>query len=137
MASGIMLVLRQSVHSCGTRCLMLILYGSVEIFILFMRLQSTRQPQKKPALNISSGGTLTSETDTFMLNAIRILAVRELNTMVTRVTDCNAWLRGQARVCKFFIQYPKCNNDVNYTDEILRDIVTHNLIDSLSTPGSI
>ena len=39
--------------------------------------------------------------------------------------------RGQAGVCKFVMQCPGCNSkDVNYTDEILRDVVTRGIVDT-------
>ncbi len=94
-------------------------------------------------LTRAAGGTLTSKDETTVLEAIRTLAVREENTMVARVTLHNmhqdrdepvrnfgARLRGQAGVCKFLIPCPKCATDVNYTDEILRDVVTRNITDT-------
>lgn len=36
-------------------------------------------------------------------------------------------LRGQASVCKFFIKWPTCNNVVNYTENILRNVLTRGL----------
>ena len=83
---------------------------------------------------------MKSETD--VLAAIRLLAVRDENTMVARVILHNmrqdrdepirnfgARLCGQAGVCKFFMQCPGCSKDVNYTDEILRDVVTRGIVD--------
>ena len=80
-------------------------------------------------LTRAEGGSLTSKSETDVLAAIRLLAVRDENTMVARVTLHNmrqepirnfgARLRGQAGVCKFFMQCPGCSKDVNYTDEIL------------------
>ena len=71
------------------------------------------------------------------------LAVREENTMVARVQLHNmrqdrdetirsfgARLRGHASVCKFLIKCPGCNADINYTENILRDIVTCGFADS-------
>ncbi|XP_048575650.1 uncharacterized protein LOC116619407 [Nematostella vectensis] len=40
-----------------------------------------------------------------------------------------ARLRGQASVCKFLITCPNCNTEVNYTENILRDVVTRGLAD--------
>ena len=75
--------------------------------------------------------------------AIKRLAVREENTMVARVQLHNmrqdrdetirsfdARLRGQAGICKFTIKCPNCENDVNYTENILRDVVTRGVTDS-------
>ena len=94
-------------------------------------------------LTRAAGGSLTSKSETDVLAAIRLLAVRDENTMVARVTLHNmrqdrdepirnfgARLRGQAGVCKFFMQCPGCSKDVNYTDEILRDVVTRGIVDT-------
>ena len=94
-------------------------------------------------LTRSAGGSLTSKSEAEVLSAIRTLTVREENTMVARVALHNmrqdrdepvrnfgARLRGQAGVCKFIIPCPSCTGDVNYTDEILRDVVTRNISDS-------
>ena len=75
--------------------------------------------------------------------AIKKLAVREENTMVARVqlhnmrqdrdeTICSfgARLRGQTSICKFLIKCPGCDTDVNYTENILCDVVTRGLADS-------
>jgi len=90
-----------------------------------------------------AGGSLTDKTETDVLIAIRTLAVREENTMVARVTLHNmrqdrdepvrnfgARLRGQAGICKFLVTCPGCANDVNYREEILRDVLTRGIIDS-------
>ena len=90
----------------------------------------------------SAGGSLADKSKEDVLKAIRILAVREENTMVARVTLNNttqdreetirsfgARLRGQAGVCKFIIKFQGCHQDVNYTDAILRDILTRGLSD--------
>ena len=74
--------------------------------------------------------------------AIKKLAVREENTMVARVALHNmrqdrdetvrsfgARIRGQASVCKFLIKCPGCDKEVNYTDAILRDVVTKGISD--------
>ena len=41
-----------------------------------------------------------------------------------------ARLRGQAGVCKFTIQCTRCEAEVNYTDEIIRDVLTRGIADS-------
>ena len=74
--------------------------------------------------------------------AIKKLAVREENTMVARVQLHNmkqdrdeaihsfgarqCW---QASVCKFTIKCPSCEADVNYTENILCDVLTCGLAD--------
>ena len=93
-------------------------------------------------LTRSAGGSLADKSENEVLTAIRTLAVREENTMVARVTLNNmtqdrdesvrsfgARLRGQAGVCKFMIKCPGCDHDVNYTDAILRDVLTRGLSD--------
>ena len=78
-----------------------------------------------------------------VMASIKNLAVREENTMVARVQLHNvrqdrdetirsfgARLRGHASVCKFLIKCPGCNADINYTENILRDIVTCGFADS-------
>ena len=77
------------------------------------------------------------------MEAIKKLAVREEKTMVAQVQLHNmhqdqdetirsfgARLRGQAGVCKFLVTCPDCNTEVNYTENILRDVLTHGLADS-------
>ena len=74
---------------------------------------------------------------------IKRLAVREENAMVARVQLHNmhqdrdetirsfgARLCGQVGICKFTIKCPNCKNDVNYTKNILRDVMTWGVTDS-------
>jgi hypothetical protein len=71
---------------------------------------------------------------------VAILAVREENSIVARVTlnkmsqdreetvrAYGARLHGQAGVCKFTLECAHCNHTVNYTDGVLR----HALLDLL------
>ena len=87
-------------------------------------------------LTRSASRSLADKSKEDVLKVIRILAVREENTMVARITLNNmtqdreetirsfgARLRGQAGVCKFIIKCQSCHQDVNYTDAILRDSV--------------
>ena len=80
-------------------------------------------------LTRSTIGTLTDKSEADVLKAIRLLAVREENVMVARVTLNNmhqdrdetirsfgARLRGQANVCKYSIECPSCHTDVSYTE---------------------
>lgn len=93
-------------------------------------------------LTRAAGGSLTNKPVEDVLAAIRKLAVREENTMVARVSLHNmrqdrdetirsfgARLRGQADICKFLIKCPGCEVDVNYTDEIMRDVLTRGVAD--------
>lgn len=75
--------------------------------------------------------------------AINELAVREDNTVVARVQlhnmrqDLDETIRsfgvclgGQADVCKFLTKCPNWDTNVNYTENILRDVLTRGLADS-------
>ena len=98
--------------------------------------------QLRKELTRSTGGSLTEKSKDELLEAIKRLAVRQGNTMLARVTLHNmrqdrdetvttfgARLRGQASVCKFVMKCPGCNNDVNYTEVILRDVLTRGIAD--------
>jgi hypothetical protein len=93
-------------------------------------------------LTRSAGGSLASKPIDEVMSAIKKLAVREENTMVARVELHNmqqdrdepirsfgARLRGQAGVCKFTVKFQQCNEDVDYTEHIIRDVVTRGLAD--------
>ena len=99
--------------------------------------------QLRKDLTRNTGGSLTNKTVDEVMAAIKKLAVREENAMVARVQLHNmkqdrdetirsfgARLRGQASVCKFTIKCPTCEADVNYTENILRDVLTRGLADS-------
>lgn len=88
----------------------------------------------------TSPGMLTGKTEEEVLTAIKKLAVREENTIVARVTLHNmrqdrdepihafgAHLRGQAGVCKFIVKCTSCEEEVNYTEAILRDMLCRGL----------
>jgi hypothetical protein len=105
-------------------------------------LECCDEPLRKD-LTRSAGGSLTDKTVDDVLAAIKKLAVREENTMVARVTLHNmrqdreetarsygARLSGQAGICKFVIKCPGCDGDVNYTDAILRDVLTRVIADT-------
>lgn len=94
-------------------------------------------------LTRQAGGSLTDKDIKDVLAAIKKLAVREENSMVARVALHNmrqdrdetvrsfgARLRGQACVCKFVISCPNCDHDVDYTDAILRDVLTKGIADA-------
>ena len=94
-------------------------------------------------LTRSVGGSLTSLPEQDILKAIKPLAVREENTMVARVAlyemrqdrdetirSFGARIRGQAGVCKYTLECPTCKAEVNYTDQILRDVLTRGVADS-------
>ena len=89
-----------------------------------------------------AGGSLVNKSEQEVLNAIEALAVRRENSMVARATlhdmrqdrdepirAFGARIRGQANVCKYLIKCPSCSTDVNYTDAILRDVLTRGIAD--------
>ena len=98
--------------------------------------------QLRKDLTRNTGGSLIGKAETDVLAAIKRLAVREENSMVARVQLHNmhqdrdetvrsfgARLRGQAAVCKFTLPCPSCAETVNYTDAILRDVLTRGIAD--------
>ena len=77
-----------------------------------------------------------------VLSAIKMLAVHKENTMVARTAlytmrqDCDetirsfsARIKGQAGVCKYIMKCPSCSTNVNYTDTILRDVLSRGIAD--------
>ena len=105
-------------------------------------LECCDEPLRKD-LTRNAGGTLTNKPIEEVMAAIKKLAVRVENSMVARVRLHNmrqdrdetirsfgARLRGQAGICKFTIKCANCENDVNYTENILRDVVTRGVADS-------
>ena len=93
-------------------------------------------------LTRSAGGSLTSKSENDVLEAMRKLAVKEENVMVARVTlfemkqdrdepirSFDARVRGQANVCKYTVSCPSCDEEVNYTNQILRDALTRGVAD--------
>lgn len=110
---------------------------------LIIQLLECCDEQLRKDLTRNAGGSLTNNTANDVLAAIKKLAVREENTMVARVQLHNmcqdrdetirsfgARLRGQAGVCKFHVTCQTCNIDVNYTEHIIRDVITRGLADS-------
>ena len=99
--------------------------------------------QLRKDLTRNAGGSLTDKTAAEVMEAIKKLAVWEENTMVARVQlhymhqDQDETIRsfgvrlgGQPGVCKFLVTCPGCNAEVNYTENVLRDVLTHSLADS-------
>ena len=98
--------------------------------------------QLRKDLTRNAGGSLSDNSIDEVLAAIKQLAIREENVMVARVALHNmsqdrdepirayaARLRGQAGICKFSVHCQRCNHDVSYTEQILRDIITRNIAD--------
>ena len=93
-------------------------------------------------LTRNAGGSLVNKTADEVMAAIKKLAVRAENILVARVELHNtqqdrdepirnyaARLRGQANICKFTVTCPTCAVDINYTEQVLRDIITRGLAD--------
>ena len=89
-----------------------------------------------------AGGSPTNKTAEEALAAIRTLAVREESPMVARaalytmhqdrdepVRTFAARARDQARTCKFTQDCPQCSTAVDFTDTMIRDVVTSGLDD--------
>ena len=91
----------------------------------------------------NAGGLLANKTVEQVLAGVKLLPVREENAMVARVRlsdmkqdrdeairNFGARLRSQASVSKFTTACPSCNTAVNYTDNILRDVIIKGLADT-------
>ena len=90
-----------------------------------------------------SRNDLESKTSVEIIAAIKQLAVRQENVMVSRlalhnmsqdrgegIRNFEARLRGQADICKFMVKCT-CNTptEVNYTDNMIRDVLVRGLYD--------
>lgn len=111
--------------------------------LILQLLECCDEDLRKDLTRTAGGKTMTDKTKEQVLGAIKILAVRQENIMVARVTLNNmrqdrdetirsfsARARGQAGVCSFQIKCPHCEGEVNYTDTVVRDVVTRGLADS-------
>ena len=89
-----------------------------------------------------SDKTISSKNETAILSAIRRLAVREENTMVSRVLlqsmhqdrdegvrNFAARLNGQADICKYVVHCDDCGTEVNFTEQMVRDTLIRGLED--------
>ena len=85
---------------------------------------------------------MTRTNHMMVMASICKLAVREEDTMVARVSLHNmrqdrdetvrgigARLQGQANICKFITKCTNCNEDVNYTEAIMRDVLSRGFCD--------
>ena len=93
-------------------------------------------------LTRNNGGSLRDNEEDDILEAIKHLAIRQENVMVSRVElggmrqdrdepvrSFAARLRGQAHVCKYSVTCPNCSTSVSYADQVLRDTITRGLCD--------
>ena len=94
-------------------------------------------------LTRSVGGSLTNHAEEDVLERIKVLAVRQENIMVARVElhdmhqdvdegirSFTARVKGPANVCEYILTCPSCSCDVNYTEEIMKDIIVKGISDS-------
>lgn len=99
--------------------------------------------QLRRDLTRAAGGTLSAKPENEVMKAMRKLAVREENTMVARfslhqmsqdadepVRNFGARIKGQANVCNYSTECPNCAHNIDYTDEILRDVLVRGLADT-------
>ena len=93
-------------------------------------------------LTRATGDTLTTKIEEKVLAAVKILAVREENAMVARVTlnemqkernkpmrSFGGRVRGQACVCKYLLDCD-CDGEISYSKHILQEVVVQCLLDS-------
>lgn len=109
---------------------------------LIMQLLECCDEQLRRDLTRNTSGSLTSKSSKEILESMKKLAVREENPMVARaelhsmiqghdepVRVFGARVRGQANVCKYSIKCKNCSNDVDYTDHMIRDVISQGLAD--------
>ncbi|MEL6805700.1 MAG: hypothetical protein AAFO91_18165, partial [Bacteroidota bacterium] len=93
-------------------------------------------------LTRAAGGSLTDKPEDEVLQRIMSLAVRQENIMVARVElhdmrqdqdeairSFAARVKGQANVCQFILECPSCSASVNFTNEILKDVIVKGILD--------
>ena len=93
-------------------------------------------------LTRTAGGSLTNKSKEDVLALMKNLAIRAENPMVTRaklqtmqqdhdepVRAFSARVRGQADTCQYTVPCPDCGKDVDHTEPMIRDIVSHGLAD--------
>ena len=99
--------------------------------------------QLRRDLTRSVGGSISSKTEEEVLQAMKKLAVREENAMVARfmlnqmqqdsdepVRKFGARIKGQASICKYTTPCQNCDTKMDYTEEILRDVLARGLSDT-------
>ena len=104
-------------------------------------LECCDEPLRK-AVTTSVEENLIDKTIDEVLSAIKKLAVKEENPMLSRIALQNmkqehgenirtfgSRLQSQASICKFTIQCSKCNEEVDYSDAVLRDVLITGLED--------
>ena len=107
-----------------------------------MQLLECCEESLRKDLTRSAGGSLCNKPEEEVLTLVRHLAVREENVMVARTTlhdmkqdgdetirSFGARIKGQANVCKFATPCPSCGTKVNYTEEVMRDVLARGIAD--------
>lgn len=110
---------------------------------LVIQLLECCDEQLRKDLTRNTRGTLTDKTQDEIFTAMKKLAIREENVMVARVSLHNmrqdrdepvraygARLRGQASVCKFAKKCTTCHTGVDYTEDMIKDVLCRGLDDS-------
>ena len=110
---------------------------------LIIQLLECCDDQLRKDLARSTTGSLTNKPENDVLDSMKSLPVRQVNVMVARVTLNNmrqgrdepyrsfgARLRGQAAVCKYLMPCTHWDEEVNYTDSILRDALSRGIYDT-------
>ena len=109
--------------------------------VIFQLLECCDESLRKDLTRIS--GNLTSSSEDTVLKNIKTLAVRQESTMVARfqlqqmmqdrdepVRAYAARIRGQAGVCQYTTECGSCKQQVDYSDEMVRDTIIHGLEDN-------
>ena len=109
---------------------------------LILQLLECCDEQLRRDLTRDTIGALTSKSEEELIDGMKKFAVREENPMVARVElhsmvqghdeavrVFGARVRGQANVCKYTLKCKHCSRDVDYTDHIIRDVISQGLAD--------
>ena len=116
------------------------------------RLECCEEPLRKD-LTRTTNSDLTARPEEQLLSAIRLLAVREENVMVSRtllhqmrqdngeaITAFAARVKGQAHVCEYFTKCHDCVKTISYADSVVRDVVILGIAHQdiqLELPGNV
>ena len=90
----------------------------------------------------TAGGSLFNKGEKEVKEAIKVLAVRQENSMVARVKLHNmkqdrdepirlfgARIKSQAATCKYVTPCPSCSHQVHYSEAIMRDVLSRGIAD--------
>ena len=109
--------------------------------IVMQLLECCEEPLRKD-LTRTTNGNLTDRPEEQLLSAIRLLAVREENVMVSRVLlhqmrqdngeairGFAARVKGQAHVCEYITNCHDCEKSISYSDTVVRDVLILGIAD--------